>query len=73
MTTTNYRNGRGNFRDCFLRIQFFDNKINIFVVEHFADGGGDCQEKRTFCANVDKWEQPLMLHYNKSILHHIGR
>ena len=48
ITTTNYKNGRENFHDCFLRIKFFDYKINILCCTLW--GGG--QEKRTFCTLV---------------------
>ena len=40
-----YKNGRGNFHDCFLN--FLTIKSTFFVV-HFGDGGEGGQEKHTF-------------------------
>ena len=42
---------------------FSENKV-FFIIKStfFAEGGGGCQEKRTFCytcENVDSYEQPL--------------
>ena len=52
ITTTNYRNGTGNFRYCFLRIKFFDYEINLYT---------SGKEYLLYtCKNVDKYEQPLI-------------
>ena len=59
--TTNYKNGRGNFHDCFRRIIFFTIKSTFFIV-HFGDDGGAGKANLYTCENVDKCEQPLNLH-----------
>ena len=55
ITSTNYKNRRGNFHESFLRKTFYDYKINIFMLYTLGmggGGGGGGQKKRTFCTLV---------------------